>query len=72
MAILFLGQFVRTGLGDKLGPSRLSAGVNIDSCADTVTVYARDDIGLSTLSNLLVDLKKKIWTRVGKFAIGGE
>lgn len=72
MAILFLGCFVKIGLGDKLGPSKLSAGVNIDSCADAVTVYARDDIGLSTLSSLLVDLKKKLWTGVGKFAVGGK
>lgn len=56
----------------KLGPSKLSTGVNIDSYADAVAVYAREDIGLSTLSSLLVDLKKKIWTEVGKLAIGGE
>lgn len=49
MTILFVGWFVKTDLGDKLGPPKLSTGVHIDSCADAVTVYARDDMCLSTL-----------------------
>jgi len=72
MAILFLGWIVKTGLGDKLGPSKLRAGVNTDSSADAVSVYARGDIGLSTLSSLLVGLEKKNWTEFGKFAMGEE
>lgn len=45
MAILLLGWFVKTGLGDKIGPSKLSAGVSFNRCADAMTIYARDDTG---------------------------
>lgn len=56
---LFLGIVCQKGVVDKLSPSKLSAGVNTDSCAGAVTVYAKGDIDLSTLSSLLVDLRKK-------------
>lgn len=72
MAFLFLGYFVKTGLGDKLGPPKLSAGVSNDSCADAVTAYAKDDICLSTLSSLLVDLNTNIRTGVGKLVMEGK